>query len=464
MSTYLGDASVAFDDVGLSIEECRKLIAFDSSPESSTVELVLYLEELAKSQGFEVEVIFEVQNGVTQANIIVRLEKFNPGDSEFLLQAHLDTVDPGNFSLWKKNGFNPFDASIENGKIYGLGAAEVKLDFLCKLNALKKFKGKKFAHLKPVLVGTYGEETGMQGALRLIRKNKVNAKYALIGETTDLKIIHASKGFAVVEIHIPIEEEELKYKITRQNQESTSTQTKIFSGTAAHSSTPHLGDNAIQKMLDYLAKLPENIVLIEADGGTRFNMIPNQAMVEVDISSHIQKTTLKKINTIYLALQKVAEEMKAVTDNEFVPYHSTLSIGIIRTFDDSLILGGSCRILPNVTQEKYEEWMAKIQLACDQSGAQFRVTDYKKPFRTSENSILIKTAQKVLEKMGLDSKCQSLASTNEASLFSRFNIECLCIGAGVREGNVHTSEEHVNIQELEKITYFYQQMIERFCL
>lgn len=446
------------------INSCRKLIALDSSPTSSTVEVVAYLEKLALAAGFHVEVMHEIQNGVTQANIIVRSEKFNPGDSEFLLQTHLDTVDPGNFALWKKNGFNPFDATIEDGKIYGLGAAEVKLDFLCKLNALRALRGRKFTNLKPVLVGTYGEETGMQGALRLIRKNKINAKYALIGETSDLKIIHSSKGFAIVEIRIPIEEEEQKYILDRIDAESTSTQTKIFSGQSAHSSTPHLGDNAIKKMLNYLQKMPENMVLIEADGGTRFNMIPHQAMVEVELASHIKNTTLQKVNRIYQALLEVEDDMTSLIDQEFEPNHSTLSIGILRTHPDSLLLGGSCRILPNVTQEQYEKWMAKIQSVCEQCGAQFRITDYKRPFRIDENSTLVKTAQNVLEKMNLDWKCRSLASTNEASLFSRVHIDCICIGAGLREGNVHTAEEHVKIEDLEKATLFYQQMVERFCL
>ncbi len=446
------------------IDCCRKLIALDSSPTSSTVEVVGYLEQLAIDAGFDVEVIHEIQNGITQANIIVRTEKFIPGDSEFLLQTHLDTVDPGNFSLWKKNGFNPFDATIVDGKIYGLGAAEVKLDFICKLNALKNLKNQKFSNLKPVLVGTYGEETGMQGALRLIRKNKINAKYALVGETSDLKIIHSSKGFAVVEIRIPIEASEMNYKIARRSVESTSTQTKIFSGQSAHSSTPHLGDNAIKKMLEYLTKMPENMVLIEADGGTRFNMIPNQAMVEIDLAAHIKNTTLQKLNNIFLALQEVENDMLEVEDKDFEPKFSTLSIGIIRTQTDSLLLGGSCRILPNVSQEQYEKWMAKIQKVCEDSGAQFRITDYKRPFRTAPQSILIKTAQNILEKMGLDSECRSLASTNEASLFTRVNIDCICIGAGHREGNVHTAEEHVKIEDLEKITLFYQHMVERFCL
>lgn len=440
------------------------MISIDTSPNASTIELVEFLAGLATDEGLHVEVLREVYNGIAQANIIVRAEPYKPGDVEFLLQTHLDTVDPDNFSLWRKNDFNPFEAVIEDGKIYGLGAAEVKLDFLCKLNALKKVKNKKFGALKPVLIGTFGEETGMQGALRLIRKNKINAKYALLGETTDMKIINASKGFAVVEIRIPIGAEERRYKEDRLKLESVTTETKLFSGLSAHSSTPHLGDNAIQKMLDFLQKMPENIVLIEADGGTRFNMVPNQAMVELDITSHVKDVTIVKLNKIYRVLQEVESDMKLLTDEGFVPAHSTLSIGLIRTADDHLRLGGSCRILPNITQEQYETWMKKIQTTCEEVGAQFVITDYKRPFRTNENSVLIKAAQSILNKHGLESNCATLASTNEASLFSRLGVECICFGAGIRDGNVHTPQEHVKIEDLDKVTQFYEQMVERFCL
>lgn len=423
-----------------------------------------FLAELSTEMGLEAEIIEEFHNGMLQANIIVRAEKFQTGDVEFLLQTHLDTVDPDNFSLWKKNDFNPYEAAIEDGKIYGLGAAEVKLDFLCKMNVLKKFKGQKFGSMKPVLIGTFGEETGMQGTLKLIRKNKINAKYAVIGETTDLKIVNASKGYGVVEIRVPFGDEEKKYKESRVNLESITTETKVFSGKSTHSSTPHLGDNAVQKIFDFLQKMPENMVLIDADGGTRFNMVPNQAMIELDVTSHVNNLVIAKLNRIYRVIQEVEEDMKKSRDPNFEPHHSTLSFGLIRTSEDTVRIGGSCRILPNVTQEQYEGWMKKIQTACELEGGEFIALDYKRPFRTDERSLLIKSAQSILEKMNLDSKCRSLASTNEASLLSRLGVECLCIGAGIREGNVHTPQEHVKIEDLERVTVFYEQLVERFCL
>ncbi len=446
------------------IESCRKIISIDSSPTSSTVELVDYLSSLAAELGLQSEVLHEMHNGIMQANIIIRAADKQLGVQDFLLQTHLDTVDPGHFPLWKKNHFNPFDAVIEDQKIYGLGTAEVKLDFLCKLLALAHFKNINFKKLSPVLIGTFGEETGMQGALKLIRKNKIQAKYALIGEPSQFQIINAAKGFATVEMRIPFSQEEIDYKKNKLLSESTSTQTKVFFGKTAHSSTPHLGESAAVKVLEYLDKLPDNMVIVEIDAGTRFNMIPHQAMVELDIATSFKDPIIKKINYLYKATLQVQNQMKDVQDDQFEPLHSTLTIGVIRTFDDHILIGGSCRILPNVKQEDYEKWMNNIQTACEFVGANFKLQDYKRPFRLDSNSILVRSALAELEKMGIESKCISLPSTNEASLFSRLGVECLCIGAGIRENNLHTPNENVAIHDLDKMTEFYQKMIERFCL
>jgi len=446
------------------IEVCRKLISIDTSPGSSTLELAHYLATLSREMGLEAEVIEEMHNGVMQANIIVRDQPLGPGQAEFLLQTHLDTVDPDNFSLWKKNDFNPYEAAIEDGRIYGLGAADVKLDFLCKLQVLKNLKGRITGAMRPVLIGTFGEETGMHGTLKLIRKNRISAKYAVLGETTNLQIANASKGYAVVEIRLPFTDSEIKYKESRLESESVTTETKVFSGKSAHSSTPHLGDNAVQKLFDFLQKMPENMVLIDMDGGTRFNMVPNQAMIELELTSHVNDLIISKLNKIYRVLLDVENDMKLSRNSSFEPDHSTLSIGLVRCNDQMVRIGGSCRVLPNITQAQYEGWMTKIQKVCEEVGAQFQVLDYKKPFYTDEKSLLIKTAQSILERMGLDSKCRTLASTNEASLLSRLGVECICIGAGIREGNVHTPQEHVKIEDLEKVTAFYEQLVERFCL
>lgn len=425
--------------------------------------LAEFARELCLEKGLFVESQDEVMSDCPQMNIIARPGSDRPA-LELMLQTHLDTVDPGPFGLWSKNGHNPFDAHIIEGKIYGLGSADVKLDFLCKLEAIAEFSNIKQWKMPPVLVGSFGEELGMAGAMKLIRKNKVSAKMALVGEPSDLKLIVGAKGFAGVEIRIPFSKEELVYRHEHNLRESTSTQSKIFNGKSAHSSLPHLGDSAINKMLDYLLKLPEGLVVMEIDGGVNFNTVPSHAFLELDLVSGHHDSMASKISTIYREIRNLDNEFLQYQDTDFVPSHPTLNIGIIRTFEDHVFVAGNCRIPPLITNEIYEKWMQTLNLSCQSVGAQFRITDYKRPFRTSGNSQLVQGCLEELTSMNLDPVTITQASTNEASLLVRTGMECVCFGAGKREGNIHTPEEHVAIDDLLKATEFYKKIITRFCL
>ncbi|MFN8945391.1 MAG: M20 family metallopeptidase, partial [Pseudobdellovibrionaceae bacterium] len=357
-----------------------------------------------------------------------------------------------------------FDAVIKENKIYGLGSADVKLDFLCKLEALASFTSIESWKLPPVLVGTYSEESGMLGALKLIRRQKVNAKMAIIGEPSHLQLISAAKGFASIEIKLPFSPEEMQYKKDHNMRESTSTQSRIFKGKSAHSSTPHLGENAIMKLLSYLNDLPDGMAILEIDGGTNYNTVPSHAMLELDFVSYLKNPIKQKLLHLFESIQSLEKDFEHLKDPEFTPPSPTLNIGFIRTLEDHILISGNCRIPPIVTQSVYEKWMRQFQVSCEKIGGEFRVTDYKKPYRTQPESILIKGCLDELNHLGVKADCVTQSSTNEASLFSRTGIDCVCFGPGVRDGNIHTPNEHVSIDDLEMATAFYKKIIERFCL
>jgi acetylornithine deacetylase/succinyl-diaminopimelate desuccinylase-like protein len=445
------------------IESCRKFISIDSSPASGNKEIAEYAAKLCHERGLHVELQSDFIGDIEHVNVIARPQAARPS-LELLLQTHLDTVDPGPFPLWVHTECNPFDATIMDGKIYGLGTADVKLDFLCKLEAMASFGGDRDWKLPPVLVGTYGEEIGMQGALRLIRKNKISAKMALIGEPSDLRLISAAKGFASVEIIIPFTAEEVSYRLEHNLKESTSTQSKLFIGKAAHSSTPHLGESAIIKMLEYLQQLPDSVALMEIDGGVNHNSVPSHALLEIDVVSNSNRPIVSKIMKVFDAVRHLEKEFVNFPDKEFFPAEPTLNIGLIRTYEDHVLVAGSCRIPPVITNDSYETWMGHLRRVCEENGAQFRVTDYKKPFRTEDRSILVKGCRDELRAMGLSEQLATQPSTNESSIFSRTGIDCLCFGPGKREGNVHTPSEHVAVEDLHKAIEFYKRVIERFCL
>ncbi|MEN0060176.1 MAG: M20/M25/M40 family metallo-hydrolase [Bdellovibrio sp.] len=445
------------------VEACRQLIAIDSTPSNGNRELAKWVAAFCRQKGLYVEEQEEIVGDLLQVNLIARPVAERP-EAEFLLQTHLDTVDPGPFSLWAETGANPFDAHIIDGKIYGLGAADVKLDFLCKLEALSLAQHAGAWRLPPVLVGTFGEESGMQGALKLIRKNKISAKMALIGEPSDLRLMSAAKGFASVEIRVPFSDEEKDYRQEHNLRESTTTQSKLFQGKAAHSSTPHLGESAVVKMLEYLMLLPDSVNIMEMEGGINFNTVPSHAYLEIDMVSGVSQPISRKLANIYRAVKSLEQEFLNYRDDDFHPGTPTLNIGLVRTNEDDVQISGTCRIPPVITHDIYESWMDQLRQVCEENGASFRVNDYKKPFRTELNSMLVKGCLDELRAMGLDTQPLSLSSTNEASIFSRVGIECVCFGPGKREGNIHTPQEHVALQDLHNATAFYKRIIERFCI
>lgn len=445
------------------IELCRQFIQIDTSPSHGTGEAGLFLTELCRNSGFDVEAQEETWLDQPQMNVLARPRNFR-GTEQFLLQTHIDTPDPGPFGLWIETGLNPFDAHIKDGKIFGLGAADSKLDILCKIEALKRVGVDKDFRVQPVLLATYGEQLGMQGALRMIRKDKIKAKRAFIGAPTDSRIIVSSKGMAQVRVVFPFSEDEMKFKMDHNLRESTSSQNRIFHGKSAHSSNPALGDSAIKKMLDYLMMLPESVSVLEIDGGVNFNTVPANAFLDIDPGFGFKDPIIKKISKVYREINKLESEFLLYEDTGYSPPHPTWNIGIIRTYDDHVVLEGTCRFPSSVPQEVYESWMNRLSHVCISAGCSFKVVDYKRPFSVPFESEFLKESLRIANQIGISSEVKKLSSTNEASLFSRVGVECLCFGPGHSENNIHTPGEHVRIESLEKAIQFYTEAIKRFCL
>ncbi len=442
------------------VEACRNFIAIESTPGHGNFEAAEFVARLSGEMGFHVENQKETLNGLEQSNVIIRNFQGIPSE-ELLLQTHLDTVDPGNFGQWTKTQSNPFNASIYNNEMYGLGVADTKLDFICKLFAARDFSRKKLK--RPfVLVGTYGAQNAMAGAIKLVRRKQIHAKIALVGEPTDLQLIHAGQGMVVVEISIPFSKEEMNYRAQHDLMESSTTQSRIFHGKAAHSSRPEMGENAIVKMLDYLVQLPEGIAIMGLDGGINFNSVPDFAVLEIDMVAGFKDPIVPKIAYILKKAKEVESEFKSFVDAEDGEA-PTMNIGTIRTYDDQVRVVGSCRMPYPVPEELYQKWMSDLGKACEEKGAVFRIRDYKKAFHVPKNSDFLKGCGKILESLGRGAQPSAISVATEASVFSRLGLECLVFGPGQSIGNSHAPNERVRVSDLETATEFYRQVIERFC-
>jgi len=436
------------------LENCRRLIGLESTPGHGNLAAAEFVGRLCEEAGLHVDYQRENVDGAEQCNVIARPTAETPA-KEILFQTHLDTGAAGHFGHWTKTQANPFNASIYNDVIYGLGTADVKLDFLCKLEAMKQFINKPLK-MPFVLVGTFGAHNGMNGAIKLIRRKKLNAVKAFVGEPTDMKLVVAGKGLAVVEIAIPFSSEERAYRVNHDSMESSSSQSRIFSGKG--------GENAIMKMFAYLAQLPDGIALMDLDGGTSHSSLPLNAMLEIDMVAAFKDPIVPKISKIFSSLQTLEEDLKQFRDEGFDPPYPTANFGKIRTSETEVRMTGCCRIPPSITDSVYEGWMTKLEQAVKEGGATFRVTDYRKGFITDAQSEFVKTTQEILAKMNLEATPRKITGVTEASVLSRLGIECLVWGPGQSVGNSHAPNESIKLSDLKLASEFYQRVIERFCL
>lgn len=443
------------------IEMCRKFISIDSTTHQGSSELVKFIAEVCRSNSHMVIEIQEDEPLGRDSNIIIRPTHSLP-NKEIMYQTHLDTSDPGAFGLWNHTGSNPFNATLSEGRLFGLGACNAKLDFLCKWMAMEPYFDKKLSH-PFVLVGTFGENQGRSGALRLMRKKRVRADRALIGEPTHLKLLNAGKGVGTVEILIPFSKEEIQFKKDHDDQEISMTRSKIFSGKPSPSYDTQHEDNAIRKMFDYLDQLPDGLIVMEMDGGVSPNSVPSYAILEFDIVGSMKETIGSKIKKIIKVIDEVERDFEKYSDLNFDPSISTLNFGMMRTHVDHIRLQGCFNFPPCITNDIYESWMQKLKKVCDHVGASFNIVDYKQPFLTSLDLNFTRGNQKILEEMHLDSNCKTTPNNNEAAIFSRFGIECLVFGPG-EPIYAHTPEEHIHIEDLYKAIDFYKKSIQRFCL
>lgn len=157
-------------------------------------------------------------------NLIATLGPATETAQGLVLSGHTDTV-PCDEQLWSSN---PFAATERDGRLYGLGTADMKAFLAIALAATAELEA---AKLKAplILLATADEESSMAGARALAEAGNPGARHALIGEPTGLKPIRQHKGIFMEAIRV--------------------------AGQSGHSSDPSLGVNALDGMHELISEL-----------------------------------------------------------------------------------------------------------------------------------------------------------------------------------------------------------------
>jgi acetylornithine deacetylase len=188
-----------------------------------------------------------------------------------VLEVHQDTVPTDNMTI------DPFGARIEDGRLYGRGACDVKGGMAAMLHAFATIvRARAPIPARVVVACTVDEEHTFLGVQQLVRSGWLREPgwpvQVIVAEPTDLNIVDAHKG--VVRWYIET------------------------SGRSCHSSRPERGDNAIYRM-GYVLPLieeyarglvarthprlgPATLSVGLISGGSSVNTVPDRCRVDID--------------------------------------------------------------------------------------------------------------------------------------------------------------------------------------
>ncbi len=270
----------------------RSLVAIPSlsTEEAAAADLV---EALGREAGVDV---WRSEN-----NVVLSV---GDGDRTLLLNSHLDVVPPSD-----GHRFDPFDPVVDNGWLYGLGSVDAKASGAAMTSALLSMAetGSVPNGARLMVALTACEESGgTYNGLQSIRPDLPDLTAAVIGEPTGLVPCVAQKGLLILNVHAH--------------------------GTAAHAGRPHLGVNAITRVMNALREV-DAITLERTDphlgtctltpttieGGTARNAVPDHCVCAVDIRStpaYTHEEIIRVVNERLAPLDGIDVE---VYSNRFFP-------------------------------------------------------------------------------------------------------------------------------------------------
>jgi acetylornithine deacetylase/succinyl-diaminopimelate desuccinylase family protein len=198
-------------------------------------------------------------------NVVAEIGREGPS---LVLNSHLDTVPPGDPSLWATDPLTPVE---RDGCLYGRGAGDAKGPLAAMVLAFERLARRPHLPGRVVLMAVGGEERGGLGSKAEVARG-VRAGAAIVGESTGLVPMIAHKGVLRLELEVH--------------------------GRAAHASDPERGVNAIVGMARVVTALETlagsvrrraeahtgqpSLVISTIAGGVALNVIPARCTISID--------------------------------------------------------------------------------------------------------------------------------------------------------------------------------------
>lgn len=301
----------------------RRLVSFNTVSALSNVPAAEYLANQLEDASFSVRVLKETVEGVEKATVLAWAGPAVPDG--LIISGHTDIVPFEGQPGWTRD---PLAMTLEGNHIYGRGVSDMKV-FLAQAMLAARQLDLHSLKYPLVFIFTCDEEVAGQGSARLVKTlpdmlhDVPLPAVALIGEPTDFAVFPAHKGYASFDIAVR--------------------------GRAGHSSAPHRGVNAIEKMAEIILLMkqantrlrqhvaPENERLFPESPASVFNYGTISGGLAANmIAEHCQLTA-----SIRIApgdnLENILSDIQEKIDSDILPPmravapESSIAIGNIAT-------------------------------------------------------------------------------------------------------------------------------------
>lgn len=239
------------------LELYGRLVALETTSAGSNLAAIAALETALDLPGATLRRIPSPDGG--KANLFVRVgPEVDPRTrAGLLLCGHTDCV-PAREPEWS---VDPFALTDRGDRWLGRGTADMK-GFVALAAALAAAVEPTRLRAPLCLLFTYDEEVGMLGAREVVRQwpaGESLPRACVIGEPTSLAVVRLHKGHLKLRVTLP--------------------------GRAAHSGTPHHGDNAIEKAAPVVAALAALRRELEAEGPRMADVFPEAPFVPLNVAT-----------------------------------------------------------------------------------------------------------------------------------------------------------------------------------
>ncbi len=290
------------------IELTKKLLSFNTiNPPGNEEGIARFCAEILSADGFEVR-LPEFESGRLH---LIAEKGITSHKAPVVFSGHFDVVPLG-AAEWTTD---PFGGEVRDGKIYGRGSGDMKGGVAAMMLAAMDAFREGTSECGVKLIFTAAEELGCKGIEQLAKSSGEigQASALIIGEPTSNMPATGHKGAIYMNA--------------------------VTKGKTAHSSMPHLGENAIYKAAESVLKARDFRFNVQEDpllgyptinvgkisGGLNLNSVPDHAEFTIDIRTTSKTNHEETLNRLAHELGtetnlEILVNMTSVHTNEDEPF------------------------------------------------------------------------------------------------------------------------------------------------